>query len=366
MTNNITVTMTMLNEVLAQDRLFNTVLMSLFLVIGTFGNTVVISVYVSKMTLHRRNRYFLPALASIDIIACTSGSTFSILRNEYRVLFPSEVLCKTLWYVTSSATSVSAVLLLFIAVARHRKVCLPRLPDYTTKQKSLAFIIAIMSVAVLAIPMISLHGYRRYTNTYQNVTLTGHTCTDKVLSPLGLKLKLVYYATVFFILIILLATMTMLYFRIGRTVHTRLASDREPRVTSFSTPQCSNSVSPTNEESSNIPQRWRVPKTRNAAFRATKRKARSNFNLMFLTVTITYVVSYVPTLIFLQIPADDPDDFWFALTRTELNIYLILSRMYLISHVSNPFIYLHFDLIFRKQLLSSISRFSRRCIESSS
>ena len=160
--------------------------------------------------------------------------------------------------------------------------------------------------------------------------------------------------------------MTMLYFRIGRTVHTRLASDRQSRVTSFSTPQCSNSFSPTNEPPSNSPFRRRVLKTRNAALRVTKRKARSNFNLMFLAVTLTYVVSYVPTLIFLQIPGDDPDDFWFALTRTELNIYLILSRMYLISHVSNPFIYLHFDLIFRKQLLSSISRFSRRCTESSS
>ena len=162
-------------------------------------------------------------------------------------------------------SNVSVGCFFFIAVARHRKVCLPRLPDYTTRQKSFAFFIAIVSVAVLAIPMISLHGYRQYTITSRNVTIIGHTCTDKVLSPLGLKLKLVYYATVFFILIILLATMTMLYFRIGRTVHTRLASDRQSRVTSFSTTQCSNSFSPTNEPPSNSPFRRRVLKTRNAA-----------------------------------------------------------------------------------------------------
>ena len=80
-----------------------------------------------------------------------------------------------------------------------------------------------------------------------------------------------------------------------------------------------------------------------------KRTQTTNFNLMFATIIILYIISYLPTCAIL-IYAARTKHFWYTLSFPDVALYNALIRLYIINHVSNPFIYLYFDTVLREKI----------------
>ncbi|VDI55868.1 Hypothetical predicted protein [Mytilus galloprovincialis] len=62
-----------------QNVTVNVVLLSLYLVTGVLGNTIVLLVYKLKMKVISEERYFIPALALSDLVSSTVCSLYGIL-----------------------------------------------------------------------------------------------------------------------------------------------------------------------------------------------------------------------------------------------------------------------------------------------
>lgn len=69
---------------------------------------------------------------------------------------------------------------------------------------------------------------------------------------------------------------------------------------------------------------------------------------MFMTITLIFVVSYIPRVVLMLIESINPR-FWHALPDEQIQACLFLYRMYLLNHVTNPFIYGLFDSRFRSK-----------------
>lgn len=113
------------NAEIFHRRLPNTILISVMMILGVIGNFVVLYVYFTRLNRKNVERYFVPFLAVVDFAACVIGPTFSLLENVYAVIFPSNLLCKTMWYTTSLSSGLSISVLSIIAINRYLKLCRP-------------------------------------------------------------------------------------------------------------------------------------------------------------------------------------------------------------------------------------------------
>ncbi|XP_033735344.1 alpha-2Da adrenergic receptor-like [Pecten maximus] len=69
---------------------------------------------------------------------------------------------------------------------------------------------------------------------------------------------------------------------------------------------------------------------------------------MFMTITLIFFVSYIPRVVLMLLESLDPD-FWSSLSNSQIQLCYFLYRMYLLNHVTNPFIYGLFDSRFRSK-----------------
>ncbi|OWF46144.1 cholecystokinin receptor type A-like [Mizuhopecten yessoensis] len=69
---------------------------------------------------------------------------------------------------------------------------------------------------------------------------------------------------------------------------------------------------------------------------------------MFMTITLIFVVSYTPRVVLMLLESFEPD-FWGSLSNSQMQVCYFLYRMYLLNHVTNPFIYGLFDSRFRSK-----------------
>ena len=344
------------NIVLSRKRIFNTVLVSMLLCIGIVANIFVIFIYKFRLGNKRQERYFIPALAIVDLTAIISGSSLSVLRNIFAATFPSEAICKILWYTTSSVTPISALLLMVISISRYHKICQPQKPESTKRCKNLILFFTTCAVSLLAIPMVFLHGLRPFTVMHQNSNysnVTGVSCTDIEIEDRNLRaLKIVYMIVVFLIIVTSFLTLIILYIRIGLVIYSKFGT----RKSKNSNTDAQNVPSATSEESSictnTVPKRA-ISRNRNPKI---KKRTRHNFTFMFMAISALFICTYTPTMAFLLIPGRNPNRFWHDLSIVELNAYLTLSRMYLFAHALNPFVYLYFDFAFRCELTRCLSR----------
>lgn len=81
------------------------------------------------------------------------------------------------------------------------------------------------------------------------------------------------------------------------------------------------------------------------------------FSLMFCIISFVFALSYTPR-VYVMIRELINISFWDQISPLEFRISLFLYRMYIINNVSNFFLYLIFDLRFRKEV-KNLFRFQR-------
>lgn len=87
----------------------------------------------------------------------------------------------------------------------------------------------------------------------------------------------------------------------------------------------------------------------NKKAKSRARSGQKRVTIMLFYHTVAYVLSYTPSLI-IWILYFTVDDINSSFTKTERTVLFFLSRLVLLNHVINPFIYGFFDTKFKEQL----------------
>ncbi|CAG2233739.1 CD184 [Mytilus edulis] len=154
----------------------NTVLAFVFLLTGLVGNGLVLVVYRCKLRSKTDDRYFIPCLSLVDMIACSIGATYAISMNFNPFNFRSDLICKLVWFLHQSISFSSALLLLAIAVQRYIKVS--RLVNSSMSLRSKRFTITsiLIGSTIISVPCLVLYGRDEVLLKNENRTITGYNC----------------------------------------------------------------------------------------------------------------------------------------------------------------------------------------------
>lgn len=322
----------------------NTVLLAIFLTVGTCGNVFAFFIYTFRVP-HTEERFFIPFLVVVDLIVCISGGTFSIILNLYRANFPSSLLCKAMYYLTWGSINYSAGLLLIVALHRYKKICRPNTAQWTQRERRMALGAVGFFSFILTIPILLLFGEKRGNLIHSGSNVTLVTCNIQSSTR---SMSFYYFGFIIVYFVILMTIIIILYSLIGITIfrHFRVIRASQ-KVKPFVEHAKSTTTSSINSDQLNdVLQNHKNWEKKNLF----RKHVRQNFTGMFAAIIVFWVLSYVPTIIMIIVPAvKNSIEFWFHMSATTTNILLFLKRAFIFNHIVNPFIYGYFDVEFRKE-----------------
>ena len=162
------------NQDMSEIYILSTVFICLYLILGVSGNSLVVIIYKIKMNISKKDdRYFIPALAIVDLFGSAFASTFSLIQNVLPVMFPGSFSCQILNYGTSTFIIASLFILLIISVQRFQKICRPFGFQMSLSFKRFASILTFILANVLSIPFVYL--YKNIEITSESYNGTGNT-----------------------------------------------------------------------------------------------------------------------------------------------------------------------------------------------
>lgn len=350
-----------LNRALAADYLFVTIIIVILLISGVFGNLLVIKVYYFNIRVDPLSgRAFLPALAVMDLLACVAGSIIYMVQNLQPASFSGDALCKFYYVLAYTCTMGASIMLVIISVYRHRKVCTPFKRQFPVLLVKLSPFIAGVIGLVMTLPMIPVVGEFQYRHTFYRQH--GQKCT--VLYNTTLKVYFwIYFVVIAFVFFGTCVVISLLSFLIHRIMKKQIKFRKSSMTrsdTSFSpNPQPSGTEeSESEQQSSNRSRGSRgtlsqgtLNGTLNQAIKPRPKREKREYAIMFLLISIVYVVTWLPTLVVngVKVLSHGIEE------RSAPPVYItlrFLNSLFTLNNVANPFIYFKFDREFRKHFLS--------------
>lgn len=363
------------NHEIAQSLIPNNIILSLYMVAGVLGNSIVIFIYSFKMKGNKEERYFIPFLAMVDLWASLINASFAIAQNMMQATFDNDHLCKTWWFFSAFSTLTSALFLLIIAVHRYLKVCKPLGRQMTRTWKRFAMCMVLTIAFTLSVSLTNFYGSDPFLN--EKLSIYGHRCSR--LESANKTESLVFGGVLLLILLTNIISLVWLYSKIGLTirkhfkytkiiVHLRTAksseggafnsftgrdtpsNDTENKTgdtgsTTVPQPTCPNTevVTPTDNNGENFRPKVSSTKTRN------QKRVIYKFTLMFMLITVIFLICFIPKAIVMLMEARDLS-FWEKFSNTERSVLLFVYRIYILNNIINPFIYAFLDRRFSKQI----------------
>ncbi|XP_062582162.1 uncharacterized protein LOC134243943 [Saccostrea cucullata] len=285
--------------------------------------------------------------------------------GERRVVFVWEYACKFLYFFTWSTSTVSAAMLLVIAINRYLKVCRPNSTQMTSSKRKLALGCTVLLSTAITLPLFHFMGPIEGSLDINNATINVTTCGVKK-ELAGVSSRIYFFFELLLSLINMILTVA-LYIPIGITIYQKFHSIRNSK-------RVKKLLGITNSEMSDVgtsDDTSETTKVNNVNYKdalqnvldtsvcerknSHRRRIRHNFTSMFVTIVLVYVLSYLPTFILIILPSKNPFAFWFYRDDVSLNILVILKRSFIINHIVNPLVYGYFDLHFRSLFMQSIS-----------
>lgn len=139
-----------------RDTIPDYVTLSIYMLIGIVGNTIVILVYKNHMNRSSEERYFIPVLAVSDMVACVTCSSLGIVWNYYQKNFTNEALCKVVYYFMGNSEYMSIFLLLCIAIQRYLKICKKK--TLSLKTRRVMVLLCLLCAISFTIPLCLTYG----------------------------------------------------------------------------------------------------------------------------------------------------------------------------------------------------------------
>ncbi|XP_061164947.1 cholecystokinin receptor type A-like [Saccostrea echinata] len=367
------------NSALATILIPNNVILSLYMIAGFLGNSTVIFIYGLKIKGNKEERYFIPFLATADLCASLVCASFGIAQNMMQATFDNEPLCKTWWFFAGSTTLISVFLLIIIAVHRYLKVCKPLGKQMTLKWKRLALVLCLAVAFPLAGPMTYFYGSESFVKD-DEMRIYGRRCGR--LSTTNKTGSLLYGGVLVLTAITIIVVLTCLYSKIGFTIVKRFkykkavgnnSTTEQPRsrfssgdaiaeseqdihsvetdstvLSSSHLPQASiptkGKVIPTNTN-----QRLKHLPLSSSTKRRRNRRTVHRFTLMFMLITVIFLICYIPKVIIMLLEANNTK-FWEGFSEAGRSAVSFVYRIYILNNVTNPFIYAFLDKKFSEQI----------------
>ncbi|KAJ8322032.1 hypothetical protein KUTeg_000503 [Tegillarca granosa] len=158
------------NKKLFNDTKIVTFILFLYLIIGAIGNAIVVYVYFRYMKGKTTHRYFIPYLAIVDFVGVVVHCSLDIIKDFLNVIFPSDILCRILWYVGMATTLSSALILVVIAIHRYLLICKPHWSRMTKKKKRFALIFVVVFSLLYSVPCFFFYGGTKIEHDKLNIT----------------------------------------------------------------------------------------------------------------------------------------------------------------------------------------------------
>ncbi|XP_062578674.1 thyrotropin-releasing hormone receptor-like [Saccostrea cucullata] len=354
-----------LSEQHSEELLPNTILQLIAAVFGMFGNTLVLLLYGKYIQDKSGSRYFIPALAFVDLVGCLSNAVHYYLDDTVYYNYPGLSLCKTLYFLILFTGGFSAHLILVIALQRYLFICRPFGQQMTKKLRRISVSIIFLFSFGYSLPSSRLIGRELISNeliSSQQVI----SCRSNDFSFKGHRVMIWYLGILLLFILLNIGVTSALYIPVIRVLYKSFShgtpNDRNHRDYNANTRSEERRIS--DMENIDMEERPKQDVRRNnfehcnksIDDRNRKLKARQRITIMFLVIIIVYIASYLTTLV-TQI-------FAFAersvmdLKGYRLNILYFCLRFNLLNHIANPYIYWIFDIKCRQEL----RKLSRYCI----
>lgn len=355
------------NNEIVQSLIPNNTILSMYMVAGLLGNSLVIFIYGFKMKGNKEDRYFIPFLAMADLWASLICASFGIAQNMMQATFDDEQLCKTWWFFAAFSTLTSVFFLLIVAVHRYLKVCQP-----LGRQMTL----------ILAVPMTYFYGSDTFLN--EKLGIYGLRCSR--LSSANKTGSLIFGGLLLLITITIIISLICLYSKIGLKIRDHLKRtkiNRRHKTVEHSQGCVSNSddrlsyterdtqsrdtddrtedtgLSTVHRPTSTCRELDVVTSTKNngrkyvpriSSIKKRKRKrVVYKFTLMFMLITFIFLICYIPKATIMLLEARNTS-FWEEFTFTGRSVLLFVYRIYILNNITNPIIYAFLDKKFTKEI----------------
>lgn len=318
---------------------------SLLIIVGGIGNSIVFYVYKTK-SKSTTKRVFISVLAVFDLMNCLIVMPFEIydLRNQYKFL--SEEFCKSMRFVEFAIVLAAGFTLVAVAIDRYMNLCVrsSRILFTRRRAKRACFICVGLSI-VFSWPTVMFAGLVVSPVREANVSINGFECSSFSDESINARIYL-YILNIVFILSLVL--MIILYSMIGMTLYRRRKGSVHDGLIFM------NDAS----ESTKIQKSHSNMNVERCGFAIGKMGVRmTGSTLIFYSVTIVFIIGFLPHLI-TRVLKITHTAFVEVNNRDGVEVaYNMLIRSYMINSAANPFIY----SIIHKRFRQEIVRTCRKC-----
>lgn len=364
----------------------NTVLLVFFMILGAFGNCMVLFVYKDYKFSSSKidDRRFIPYLALVDFMASLTSCCQYVIENQYPLRYPGEFSCKVLNFISTFPASISGLILLAIAFHRYKRVCNPFSRLNITQSQTIAAT-AIFGF-LISIPSLFLSDTALYYDTSNEIYV--RKCQR--LSRVWMIMSRIYSSFIAALCVVgigfIIATYSMVGVRIKRQYNhaqntvrmnpmidandafsdntasnfsifsTREVNDiaKEPKsqstfyIEDVASGHELSSCGPSTYNTLDTTLKKKKKQVKQTKFVQRKRARFLRFTWMFVLMSGVYCLTLLPrvTVRVLEIVIVD---FWFTLDNDSHVALTFLARIYIISFIVNPLIYGFLDNMFRKK-----------------
>ncbi|XP_076084135.1 uncharacterized protein LOC143054924 [Mytilus galloprovincialis] len=388
-----------------------TIYLIILMIIGIFGNSLVI--YVYKFRFKRStSRIFILSLAIFDLLTCLFGMPYHILDMIYPLTFVWNGVCKGLSFALTFTILASIFVLNLIAIDRYRKICIPFKKQLSGKGTLIMCWVVVFVALIMAVPIIFIYGSVEVETRIPNVP--GMECYISA-DLMDSVIPMIYDATNILIFVVTVFLLSVLYIKVGIVVWKRKQfheivrnASKHSTTSGTSTPetmvfqmhalndeaklgvqlkksnsdnavQLHNTKTPIYKQPSIDSSRMSptiIKKEKNAQQKQMKRlmselstvsgdetnttgKSASVSNkkqmrtlritAMLFIITLIFIVSFLPYLT-IQIMNGLNGNFWNDMSITELILVHLLMRTYFINNMINPIVYWFLDKKFKQEV----------------
>ena len=366
--------------------LLQAIIYGLVILSGIVGNSFVLIMYVVKMRrTQRETRYFIPILAAFDLLLCLLAATIVVGNYLPYIRVFNDVLCKTSHFLLAISMMASNALLLTIAIQRYLKVCRPLGKQIDLFWRRFATVLVITTSIIYAVPILFISGVTTSTNIYNGMNISIFACKSS--NHHYPTFQFVYYLVMFGIglanLVVTVGMYTPImcaiyhHFKINNfnknptddpytmiiqgkgkdgaaEMPSQTAKEEMQKKRVHGDKKDGTETIPNHCGEIAMPCKKLIASNVNISMKT--KTPTTNFNVMFFCIILIYLISYFPTVITIIVLSQ----IQISVMSSYFPWIRFLLGFYVVNHAANPFVYAHFDMKMRQNVLSLCTRKRRQ------
>lgn len=333
------------------------IFMSLLMLVGIFGNLMVLIVYLRKR-LKCSSDYFILNLAFLDLLTCLIGVPVEIADLWDPYMFYAPAACKLLRTVESFSNMGSTLTLMAIAIDRYKRIC--KLGDRFSNQKAKWLCVgAILIGARTCWPAGVVFGKKTVDVGIPGANTADCSTADEMrntIYPLLYCGLVMLYFIICVIFVLFVYVRISIFIRRGKSKQKKVAKPTAQDAPSFNLHSSNDghtALSGVSEEEDvkklHVIEKKAVDISQGGRLVNTIKVTRTT--TIFVAVTAAFILSYLPFLV-VMITRNIKKNFEDILSPSAEVFYKFCLKSYFINNAINPVIYSFLNRNFRADVIN--------------